>query len=195
MGHSTFYQRRSGPAKSLPITYLLLESIQASVTADPEVSTLEALSHAATLCFTRKLTQDEISTLAVELQRISAEEAAKDKPQEKGKEQTTLGSTYMAWLGKLPADKLCYLISGFDPAKAEQLYCEVDHRTVSEMAASYIEQQWQLVQVSYEASMYGFGGGYKNDKSAASWSGENTNTFDLTKGGSEAIAALKSVGF
>jgi len=118
-----------------------------------------------------------------------------DKPKGgSGKSEKGLGSDYMKWLGKLPSDRLCYILAKFDPARAAELYLGTDYRVVQDMGEVYLEMQWNKIQSSFEASMYGFGGGYEGSKGGGD---REVITYDLTTpaGKKEAMASLRASGF
>ena len=103
----------------------------------------------------------------------------------------------MKWTGTLPSDPICYILAKFDPAKAAELYLETDYRVVQDMSEVYLEMQWNKIQSSFEASMYGFGGGYEGGKGGGGSSAREVITYDLTTpaGKKEAMASLRASGF
>ena len=192
---SQFYkQKASASTATTPVTYLLLEALQnvlgeqsSGVLGDILSTTLCRIHHAP-------LEKKALENLALDLSALYERNAKLEKEHD-GKpasgSRATLGSGLNSWLQGLDPVRMCYLLAGFDPDKAERLYCEVDHRIVIEMASVYTANRQQEVQVLYETSMYGFGGKYKGDKGGNS----ADNTVDLTSENGEGLALLGELGF
>ena len=188
MEHSIFYTRKSSKDLTLPVSFLLLEKIQQMVTESPTAVMGEVLDTASEFCFNKKpsaqLQEEWIEVLQEFRQEVSS--AADTAPPKK-----SMGTEMMEWLGKLQAADMCMLLAGFDPEKAERLYCWTDYRVVMAMVKVYTQGQWQQLLGLYEANMYGFGGGYKGDTASSG----DVKTFDLTKGDSKGLEQLKQLGF
>ena len=193
MEHSIFFTKRCGPKLSIPISYLFLETLQRLVSESPEVLLSEAILQAAQQCFAATLSREEQNEVAARMlllnQKIEKEEG-KDK-----KDERSFGTALLKWISELSAEKICFLLSRFDPIKAEKLYCDVDYELISDMLATYMEHEWQQVNAKVEAALYGFGGSYKEDTMSRKADDENTVTYDLTKGDNAGLAQLKSLGF
>jgi len=190
--YSKFYRSRAEP-KPTNISYLLLEALQATISGTTEDSlTGEILEKARALVNLPVLTDKKMIALAEDLSSVYSEASTLQTNQANSQtsDRPTLGSDMAAWLRGLTPTHTCYLLSGFDPERAEHLYCEVDHRTVIEMFEVYVTEKAKMVQTSYEATMYGFGGSYKDDKRSSS-----SNVIDLTETNKEGLDLLGSLGF
>ena len=186
------YLTRSGPV----VSFMFLDRLQANAGGSEETSLMDVLSLAYTDCYGKKvkLDQETAEAIADALPKPGDRKgpANAGKPPEKG-----LGSDYLKWLGSLQSDRLCYILSGFDAGKARTLYADTDYRIVQDMGESYLEQQWHKIQSSFEASMYGFGGGYKDGAGGGGSDEGEVITYDLTtpEGKKEAMGALRECGF
>lgn len=189
MDQSLFYQKRCGPKRSIPVSYLFLESLRVVVSEEPHSPINEAVSKAAKTCFNQSLSAEQQLLVVEELQSMQKklEGLSEDSPSDK----PSLGTAMLKWLSELEAEQLCYLLSEFDPVLAERLYCDTDYTVVAEMATLYTQKVWHWVNSTMEAAMYGFGGKYEEDDSKD----KAANTFDLTKDPEAGLAQLKSMGF
>lgn len=101
------------------------------------------------------------------------------KPAAKG-----FGSHLMGWLDSMTPTTLCLYLAEYDPVKASQVYWQHDRFLVEEAARAKAEAEWVRAVLAFEASMYGFGGSYKD---------EAATEYDITKG--EGRGVLKDLGF
>ena len=122
------------------------------------------------------------------IERINALNQEEPPKKSYGTPSKTLGTAYAEWVAMLDAERLCLYLAGWDPTKALQYYWEVESITLQEAIKLKAQHDSQLSLLQMEASLYGFGGKYKDDNS-----GEKANVHDLST--DEGIAALKSFGF
>jgi len=95
----------------------------------------------------------------------------------------------MDYIGGLPIDAALLRMVNYDIDAAEKLYCTIDRDDVVQLVKDYIKGRMEENLVRMEASMYGFGGSYKEDKQESS----KEKGIDLST--KEGVAALKSLGF
>ena len=66
----------------------------------------------------------------------------------------------MEWYSGLNPDELCLMASGYDFGKARQMYCVWDKDVTDRVLKNFAERVWQEAYLRYEATLFGFGGGY-----------------------------------
>lgn len=185
---TTFYEQEVNGR--VVISFLLLEAVYAEAKKDIEAEIGAVVAAAYKLVYGEEISEDamkEIADVLVEesdKQKVAAEEG-KDKPP---KTKKSLGSSLMDWVSGMSSEAICMAMSGYDLNKAKELYCDQDYRLVSEAHILYAEERWQLMQAQYEAAMYGFGGQYKGDQSAAN----DETMHDLTKDNKAGLNALEN---
>ena len=82
----------------------------------------------------------------------------------------------MKWISELTPDNMCLHIAGYNFDKGMELYCKVDREDVIHLGRQKVEQEWEMMRVKLEASLFGFGGGYGDGPN------ENETVIDLTDG-------------
>lgn len=184
------YAHRVGPA----VSFCFLDRLRHHAETDKEANLLQALERAYQDTHKAPLTNDVAEWLAEQLPKPPSSPSSDNKVDTSKR----MGSDLMQWLGKRPPDQLCYLLSGFDATKSATLYFDTDYRIVQDMAQVYLEDRWHRLQSSFEGSMYGFGGGYKEDKGGGpSGDSDNTVTYDLTNPATrgKALKALRALNW
>lgn len=173
----------------LPVTpsFLFLEVMQKVIKESPEEILSNVLSTAINKVYAKTLSSKQLDVFAQALVQPK-----KDQEDQNQKISKSLGTDYLKWLSELKAEQQCFLLADYDPVKARQLYCETDYRLVSAMAETYLSNTWQKIQTSYEASMYGFGGKYKDGNNSAA---ANDDTVEVRSDSLSAMKQLSSLGF
>lgn len=193
MDPSLFYRKRSEGSTAV-VSFLLLEALKLEGEQNPDATLEAALTSAYKTTYKSTPSRGDLESIAKVLEEdrdkyADVQKADKAPP----KVLHTLASSLMEWIGCLQAPQLCYVLAGFDPVKAEILYCDTDFRLVNDMAEVHINQQMQQVQASYEAVLYGFGGKYEDDKSSEK---AEEGVMDLSKGASkQQLSQLRNMGF
>ena len=102
----------------------------------------------------------------------------------------TFGSSYAEWLSTLDATSSCLYLADYDIAKALRWYWDEDYLLVQEAIKVKSGHESQITLTRMEASMYGFGGRYADDK------GNDANTVDLDEMNADDIkSAMSGFGF
>lgn len=109
-----------------------------------------------------------------------------DAPNGKGK---FFAGYFMEWASGLEFHALCLYAAGYDYEKARRLYEEVDHKSLIAIAHEKLQFDFERARVALEASLFGFGGGYKDTPK----SDDSSNVIDLTGDSPEADRILKSM--
>lgn len=110
----------------------------------------------------------------------------------------SFGELYLRWALKLDAWSTCLYLAGGDPLQADRLYYEVDREDLLSAFSVRVDHEMERINSTMEAAMYGFGGGYKTDKSRSSGAGSNDGpVYDLTtdEGRKAGLAILRQQGF
>lgn len=190
-----FYQDRF--ERRLPITGLFLERLGRTVEGlrDRGDDLTEALlvglvTQCLKECGLVEEAQEEDVVYVIqqleELYKDNEETEEVSSPSGKGKNF----AGYLAeWAYGLSYDKLCLYIADFDYTRAQQYYESLDQRSIVAIADEKLRLDFEKARVSFEASLFGFGGSYKATPK------EGEVDFDLTQDSSAAERALKNLGF
>ena len=108
------------------------------------------------------------------LERLQAEHVDSPSETKVTKASKSLGTAYQAFLGKLDSARLLLWACGFDFAKADYLYSQVDQSITTQIIEDFITLQNEQNTYLFEAVMYGFGGKYNED-------GADANLVDATE--------------
>lgn len=140
---------------------------------------------ALTLSGTKKgPTSEDIAYVVERMHDYNSQKEKKEKELEEAETKTKKGSNKafaehaIEWIGHLPADKMCIWLADYDYELAEKFYCKYDRDTVTTMIDQKVENEWERMRVQFEASLFGFGGGYGESNDP------NAEIIDLTEGGS-----------
>jgi len=112
-----------------------------------------------------------------------------DKEVKKKKERVSFGTSYAKYIGGARVDLLLTRMCNYDYDRAKYLYSKVDRDHCLDLIRDFITQQMEFNQVLMEASMYGFGGKYKDDKQRPTADASH----DLNS--EQGMAALQKMGF
>lgn len=172
-----------------------MEELQAAIQEIPEQSDITLLSVVSStlnkLFPDVKLSEAEQKDLFARLEEAFSPEQAEAEADAKEKIKS-LGTALSDHFVGLSPQNICLYLADSDLAKAELLYCQEDRTTVLEMYNAKTEMEMQRLTASFEAGMYGFGGGYKDDPNVSKDDGDS-DAVDLTAEGSEdAFAELQN---
>lgn len=189
---SEFYLERF--ERKIPLTGMFLERMGKLISAAGEVDDegmVEIIAQAMVDAgLVEEPTDEAVAGIIVDLNAIYGDKKDKkeeeDKPTGKGKH---FAGYFAEWASSLSFDKLCFYAAGFDYAKAREYFVTLDQRSVVAIADEKLRLEFELARVSFEAALFGFGGGYKNTPR------EGESVFDLSSGGQDAEKALKNLGF
>lgn len=106
------------------------------------------------------------------------------------KRKNTFRSSYDDWLGDLPTDSLLAEMTGYDFAKMNTIYCELDFEDAKQMIDTYIRGKSEEHRVLFEASLYGSGNSYKGDKVTS-----DANVIKWDADSKAGMAAMSQFGF
>jgi hypothetical protein len=187
---SLFYREHFQP---YPITLLLLEhfSVLMEEQLKLELAYQDSFEVLATqvLLDTKTLkhppTEAEMIYLFTRIKAIQEEEAEPKSPTS-GNGKKLFGSHYLEWLDTLDSEKLCLFASDYDYERARHLYCKTDRDAVTDMARLRAESDWQGKLASFEACLFGFGGGYGDS---------DERVIDMKEDPKGAEASIRSMGF
>ena len=105
----------------------------------------------------------------------------------------SFGTSYDSYLQRLTLDSTVLRMVGYDVNAAHRIYCEMDRDDAMKLIGDYVTGLMEEGLLQLEASMYGFGGKYKDDKGGPGQTDGQTKTHDLTT--DEGKAALRRLGF
>lgn len=188
---SLFYKHTYG--RRFPVPLLSLEvyskNIQGAVT-DTEVYNVltDILS---SVCKIKDPDKGDVEYFIKRLQLID-ESLSKPSAQgrEAGRPKRSFGTSFSAHLEGLSLDSALLKMTGYNMDAASRLYCETDRDDVMALVSDYFSGRGEENLVAMEATLYGSGNSYKEDKGTKN---SNASTHDLqTK---EGVSALKSMGF
>lgn len=159
---------------------LLENKIEDGNTPDDLITVISSSLTESGAC--EKVTDAHLAYVANRLEEIKkkAEEEENNKDSKKLPESGTkqFAQEAMKWLSSLEPQQLCLFIATYNYSKAKCLYCEVDRDDVLYMGKQKVEYEFEQMRSNLEASLFGFGGGYGEDKG----SNENTTVIDLSDG-------------
>ena len=186
---SIFYMHTYG--RRFPVPLMALESYALdSEKADSDEELFNVLlTTLSKHCKVVAAEDDDIDYFLSRLKSIK-EEISENSSDEKTRGKT-FGSAYMDYISSLPVDGALLKMVNYDIDSAEKLYCTIDRDDVVQLVKDYIKGKAEENLVRMEASMYGFGGHYeeeKVDKKGGGGKGVDIST-------EEGVAALKSLGF
>lgn len=94
---------------------------------------------------------------------------------------------FTEWAAELDYVSLCLYVSDYDYDAARRHYEETDYQSIIAIAHEKLKLDFENARVSFEASLFGFGGGYKNTPK------EGDNVVDLVNGGEEANRTMEAM--
>jgi hypothetical protein len=127
------------------------------------------------------------------LNDIREEVAPSAKASETKVSKKSFGTSYDEYLQRLTLDSTVLRMVGYDVDAARRIYCEMDRDDAMKLIGEYVTGLMEEGLLRLEASMYGFGGKYKEDKGGPSSGEGQTKHHDLTT--DEGKAALRRLGF
>lgn len=185
---SIFYQEKFD--QPLLITGLFLERLGVKVEEAggmTEENAEEILSQCLVDCqIVQKSPTEE--QLAYVLSRLQ-EKGDKDKstaPESSGKGKHFAGF-FTSWANSMDFATLCLYIADYNHSKARELYENLDQRSVVALAHERLRFDFEKARVSFEACLFGFGGGYGKTPN------EGDIDIDLTTGGERANKAFEEL--
>lgn len=188
---SIFYQHKYG--RRFPVSLMALEMYAVEVDgAESDNDVYDALVKVLTkACQVKEPSKEDGDYLISRITSIGKELADKaPKVPEGASKSKSFGSSYMEYLHDLSVDSSVLKMVSYDMTAATKLYCEIDRDDVLKLVAEYFSGKAEENLVKMEASMYGNGGKYKNDRGAVSGPGK---THDIST--PEGFANLKAMGF
>lgn len=177
--------------RPIPITLFFLEVVAKLSEGDPNAGASDLVSKALLKSgLTQKPTRDQIEYALLRLQELSQNIA--NETHGRGKDPGKgLGTDLMKWLSLLRTEEMCLLLAKFDSFEARKIYKEWDRDEVTEAFRVYLSYEREKMQASFEAVLYGFGGGYKEDRGVSSTGSSNVEVYDLTKDNPDGLEELK----
>lgn len=184
---SIFYMHAHG--RRFPVPLMALEAYAMdSENAETDQELFDVLMVTLSKhCKVSKPTDDDINyfvsrlgKLKEEIEGNSAEESTHGK---------TFGSAYMDYISDLPIDGALLKMVHYDIDAAEKLYCDIDRDDAVQLVKDYIKGKAEENLVKMEASMYGMGGSYEEDKGPK----KKDKGVDIST--EEGAAQLRALGF
>ena len=180
--------------RKVPLTGLFLEHLGKSVSEAGEITAQEEMVKLVGDCLkqvgllkdpTTSETLDVIADIE-SCYKKPGEENEINKPDSKGK---FFAGYFAEWASEMKYDTLCLYVANFEYAKARNYFESQDQRSIIAIADEKLRLEFELARVSFEASLFGFGGSYKGTPK------EGDQGFDLSTDGEVAEQALKNLGF
>lgn len=133
-------------------------------------------------------TDDQIVYIANRMKemREGGEEKDKDSPLTPSSGKYFAGY-FTEWAAELDYVTLCLYVSDYDYDTARRHYEETDYQSIIAIAHEKLKLDFEKARVSFEASLFGFGGGYKDTPK------EGDNVVDLVNGGEEANRTMEAM--
>jgi hypothetical protein len=192
---SVFYKSASRP---VALTFLALEHLslrrqQLEETQNTSITLAQVLKEAIALCGFPEPSDPDLVYLISRI-NSTAEERKEHGDKVKLQANKHFAGALSEWLVSLTPDKAVIWLSNYDIDLARQLYYTTDVEEVSALISIKMEETFQLAKVRYEASLFGFGGGYGKSH------GPNTTVHNLRANASpeeeaDALQSLKALGF
>ncbi|RLA45994.1 MAG: hypothetical protein DRR06_06005 [Gammaproteobacteria bacterium] len=183
---SLFYNHTFGRRFPIPLMALEAYALDSEAAQTDEDLFNVLVTTLSRHCKVSKPSEQDITYFLERLQGIKEEISnSPDGGVAKGK---TFGSAYMDYVSGLPMDSALLKMVNYDISAADRLYCTIDRDDVVQLVKEYIQGKAEENLVRFEASMYGFGGSYSEDKPENKDKGVDISTPD-------GMAALKSLGF
>ncbi len=125
------------------------------------------------------------------LARIQELQQQEEKANNARRNKKTFGSSYAEWLSTLDATASCLYLADYDIERALNWYWNEDLLLVQEAIKIKSGHESQITLTRMEASMYGFGGHYADDKG-----NDGSTTIDLNEMSVDDIkSAMSGFGF
>lgn len=188
MSRSVFYNQVCGrrfPVSLLALEYYAVETQKCD--SDDELFDV-FMKVVVELCGVTSPTDEDLTYFVERLEKVRTEVNPESKPP--AKPRKSFGTSYDQYLQRLTLDSTILRMVNYDVDSAKRIYCEMDRDDAMKLVGDYVTGLMEEGLLQLEASMYGFGGKYKDDKG-----GRNgpSKTHDLTT--DEGKAALKRLGF
>lgn len=188
MSESIFYKQFLDPSR-LKVSLLAVElyaHLSAGLTNDDQV--LAAIHQVLqSACGVQNPTDDHVLLFIEKLAGIK-----KEVTQESKVPGRTFSSAYTEYLNNLHLDSTILRMVGYDLGLAGRIYRDLDREDALRIISDYLSGIQQEGVLMLEAVAYGFGGGYKDDKSKNKSKAHDLTT---TEGKRTALTALRSLGF
>jgi len=138
-------------------------------------------------CDILKPSPEDLTYFSGRIQKVAEDYRKQENKNPSIGSKVSFNTSFAKYMQEINLDVMVMKMCNYDYTEAERMYCKLDRDDAIDLVRDYIADRMEFHQVMMEASMYGFGGSYKNDKGKAS------KTFDLDS--DEGFAALKSAGF
>lgn len=185
---SIFYQHKYG--RRFPVPLMALEMYAVTVEgAETDNDVYDVLIKVLTsACGVTAPNKEDGDYLISRITEVS--KALKQVDKTTGPKSQSFGTSYMAYLRDLSVDSAILKMVNYDVTAATKLYCELDREDVLKLVSEYFSGKDEANLVKMEASLYGGGGKYKNDKGGK---GGPSVQHDIST--PEGFANLKAMGF
>ena len=138
-------------------------------------------------CKVLKPTDEDIGYFLERLKQLKTE--IEENSSEASNHGKSFGTAYMDYISDLPIDGALLKMVHYDIDAAEKLYCDIDRDDVVSLVKGYIKGKAEENLVNLEATMYGMGGSYEDDKGEA----KKDKGIDIST--EEGAAQLRALGF
>lgn len=185
-------------ARQLPVSHYLLKRYAEEVSDNPDQTMGELVAALYQEIYGRELEDAELVEICERLIKNGDEVASTPAPPpgavtKKPSAGKRMFSDYFnEWAAGLDLGQQCLWIADFDPSRARHLYMYEDFEMVEALAALRLDFERERNRVQFEASLFGFGGGY--GKQSKRDEGE-VKVHDLTNMSSQdALARIAALG-
>jgi len=189
MSTSIFYSHKYGRRFPVPLIALEAYAIESDKAKSDEDIFNVLITTLSKHCGVKSPTDEDISYFVSRLEEVRKE--ISDNSEQSVFKGKTFGSAYLAYISGLPIDSALLRMVNYDIDSADKLYCTIDRTDTVSLVNDYIKGRMEENLIKMEASMYGFGGCYEEDKVSKSNKGDKGIDISTEEG----AAALRSLGF
>ena len=159
---SCFYvAERMEREQEIPVTFLLIEVLEAAQAAISNLPTYAAIQLAAEQAGLSTpetpLTEEQATSLVIRLNPPKKEEDEQPSP---GKGKRSYGTEFLRKFGKLSTEGKCLFTADYNFEEARKLYCVYDKSVTEKIISDKLELVFSLKQMEYEAVVLGMGGSF-----------------------------------
>ena len=186
---SMFYLDRF--KREIPLTGLFIECVGhhaqgEEVDAESTVKILKAAMLESGIV-DKDPTDAQIIYIAERMKEMREGDISKDSPMTPSSSGKYFAGYFSEWAAGLDYVTLCLYVADYDYDTARRYYEGTDYQSLIAIAHEKLKLDFEKARVSFEASLFGFGGGYgKTPK-------EGENVVDLVDGGEDANRTMEAM--
>lgn len=182
----------------IPLSFMFLDLYADFIAGSPEASAGEAIRVIYAEVYRQDLSDEDLYQVAERLsdyaKRVTEKIVPGTDPQKRKPPSTSkqFGDYFRAALASLDTSEKLLWLAGYDVAKARHLYALEDFEVVDELITLRQKMADEEARLSYEASLFGFGGKYGSGSRSRHDEGEVTVTDLRGKSAAEMQAFMAS---